>query len=165
MVLLTSRVAFIASLASLVKTSPIGDEQDGSIHSIEITKSNFTTEMRQFLHKERARVNSFAAAAAVAGNVPATNAESSYYVTVTVGNQNFPKVIVDTGSSNTWVGASTHYPASESCIGTFSVTYGSGSVTGTECTDRVTVGSFSVPRQSFGSASSSDGFDGVDGYV
>ena len=164
MVLFTSRVAFITSLALIARGSPIGDEVSSSIRSVQITRPSINTEMKYFLPKERNRVNSFSEAA-VAGNVPVTNVESSYYVTVGVGSQTFPRMIVDTGSSNTWVGASTRYTGSGSCSGTFSVTYGSGSVKGKECTDKVTVGGSSVPRQSFGFASSSSGFDGVDGYA
>ena len=101
----------------------------------------------------------------MAGNLPATNIESGYYVTVTVWSQNFHGMIIDTGSSNTWVGASTHYSGSSSCSRKFSVTYGSGSVKGKECADKVIVGGLSVSGQSFGSASRTTGFDGTDGYV
>ncbi|KAF8340558.1 aspartic peptidase domain-containing protein [Cantharellus anzutake] len=71
-------------------------------------------------------------------------------------------MIVDTGSANTWVGASTRY-AGSGCSATFQVSYGSGSVSGKECTGSVSVGSLTVPAQSFGAASSASGFDGVDG--
>ena len=87
----------------------------------------------------------------------------SYYVTVEVGSQDFPNMIVDTGSSNTWVGARSPLTHPGSCSGIFSVTYGSGSVVGTECVGKVTVGGLTVPHQSIGSASSSNGFIGVDG--
>lgn len=86
---------------------------------------------------------------------------------VTAGSQNF-NLIVDTGSSNTWVGAGTAYKPSVSAQSTgdsFSVTYGSGSVTGTEYFDKVTVGSLSIAKQSIGvaTASSAQGFEGFDG--
>lgn len=46
------------------------------------------------------------------------------------------------------------------------MTYGSGSFSGTEFTDRVSLGSgLTIPSQSIGVASRSTGFDGVDGIL
>lgn len=49
--------------------------------------------------------------------------------------------------------------------GSVEVRYGSGSFSGKEYVDRVTVGGLTVQKQSIGSAIKSIGFDGVDGYV
>ncbi|KAF8315705.1 acid protease, partial [Clavulina sp. PMI_390] len=78
------------------------------------------------------------------------------------------ELIVDTGSSNTWVGAGTKYVKSSTGTSTgksFDVTYGSGSVKGTEYTDTVTIGGLTVVGQSIGVATSSSGFSGTDGIV
>ena len=66
-----------------------------------------------------------------------------FHLAVLVGNQTF-NLIVDTGSSNTWVGAGTKYVPSPSSTRTNSsvgVSYGSGSFKGQEYTDMV-----SLPR-------------------
>jgi len=75
-------------------------------------------------------------------------------------------LILDTGSSNTWVGAGKKYVASGSSTNTnnaVSVSYGSGSFSGTEYLDSFTLGDLTVPRQSIGVASTTIGFTGVDG--
>ena len=78
-------------------------------------------------------------------------------------------LLVDTGSSNTWVGAWKAYvrtSTSTSTGGSVSVTYGSGSFSGTEFTDQVTLASgLVIPKQSIGVASRSQGFSGVDGIL
>lgn len=71
-------------------------------------------------------------------------------------------------ASNTWCGAqSSCEPSStgKSTGGTVSVSYGSGSFSGKEYTDKVTFGGLSVASQSIGAASSSSGFSGVDGII
>jgi hypothetical protein len=98
-------------------------------------------------------------------------------------------LIVDTGSSNTWVGAGTAYVKTSTSYDTgepVAVSYGSGSFEGmslkdiiscniradlcssigTEYTDTVTLGSgLTITQQSIGVASTSTGFTGVDGIV
>ncbi|KAG0695389.1 aspartic peptidase domain-containing protein, partial [Suillus ampliporus] len=78
-------------------------------------------------------------------------------------------LIVDTGSSNTWVGASTAYVETSTSVNTgepVAVSYGSGSFSGTEYTDTVTLGSgLTITAQSIGVASTSTGFAGVDGII
>jgi cathepsin E len=78
-------------------------------------------------------------------------------------------LIVDTGSSNTWVGSGRAYVRTGTSTSTgdrVGVTYGSGSFSGTEFIDQVTLGSgLVIPRQSIGVASTSSGFDGVDGIL
>lgn len=74
--------------------------------------------------------------------VPLHPVDVTYVTATTVGTQTF-SLIVDTGSSNTWVGAGTKYKKSSSgtkTSGTVSVSYGSGSFSGTEYTDTVCCG-------------------------
>jgi len=79
------------------------------------------------------------------------------------------QLIIDTGSSNTWVGAGTAFKKTSSSVDTgakVSVTYGSGSFSGEEFTDTVTLSSaLTITKQSIGVASTSTGFDGVDGIL
>ncbi|KAG7445696.1 acid protease [Guyanagaster necrorhizus] len=94
----------------------------------------------------------------------------TYTTTVKVGQsaQAFT-LLIDTGSSNTWVGADTEYApssTSKSTRKTVKVSYGSGSFTGTEYTDRVELAAdLVIDEQSIGVASSASGFSGVDGIL
>ncbi|KAH8984468.1 acid protease [Lactarius akahatsu] len=80
-------------------------------------------------------------------------------------------LLIDTGSSNTWVGAASDkkYVPTETSRDTemrVSVSYGSGSFSGTEYTDRVTLSpSLVVESQSIGVADTAQGFSGVDGIL
>jgi len=77
-------------------------------------------------------------------------------------------LIIDSGSSNTWIGASKAYvPTSSSTktSDTVAITYGSGSMSGDEYTDAFAVGDFTI-QQSIGVASRSTGFDSkIDGIL
>ena len=69
-------------------------------------------------------------------------------------------------ASNTWVGALTKYSpgtTGKATGGSVSVSYGSGSFSGKEYTDKVTFAGLTVAQQSIGVASTSTGFQGVDG--
>jgi hypothetical protein len=61
----------------------------------------------------------------------AHNVQVSYIASVTVNNQGPYGLIIDTGSSNTWVGADKSYEPS-TVTGLFEVSYGSGTVIGYE---------------------------------
>ncbi|KAF9031013.1 acid protease [Hymenopellis radicata] len=78
-------------------------------------------------------------------------------------------LIVDTGSSNTWVGAGTAYKMTSTSTRTdncVSVTYGSGSFSGVEYIDKVTItNDLVINQQSIGVAKQSSGFDGFDGIL
>ncbi|KAK0466333.1 aspartic peptidase A1 [Desarmillaria tabescens] len=78
-------------------------------------------------------------------------------------------LLIDTGSSNTWVGAGTSYVQTSTSTQTsnrVSVTYGSGSFSGREYIDRVTITSdLIIESQSIGVASTSSGFSGFDGIL
>lgn len=103
-------------------------------------------------------------------SVGATNGAVEYTVEVGIGNPATTyTLIVDTGSSNTWVGADQAYvvtSTSEDTGESVSVDYGSGSFSGEEYTDTVTIASgYSITGQSIGVASTSEGFSGVDGIL
>lgn len=105
MVKLVARFAFAASLASLVSASPVA--QSGSFISVPISKKAGKLTAKDLVQKEQARVKSFSGAlAAAASSGPVVNEDVSYVVSTTIGTQTFANVIVDTGSSNTWVGVS-----------------------------------------------------------
>ncbi|KAK2465527.1 hypothetical protein APHAL10511_002419 [Amanita phalloides] len=105
-----------------------------------------------------------------AATEPITNQAVIYTASVGVGSPPTDyTLIVDTGSSNTWVGAVTPYtPTSTSKQTTdkVSVSYGSGSFSGTEWIDQVTLTSaLVIPSQSIGVASRSTGFAPYDGIL
>ncbi|SPJ78649.1 probable aspartic proteinase precursor [Fusarium torulosum] len=102
-----------------------------------------------------------------ASSGPVTNEDVSYVAPVVIGGKTW-ELIVDTGSSNTWCGAqSSCEPSStgKSTGGSVSVSYGSGSFSGTEYNDKVSFGGLTVVSQSIGAASKSTGFSGVDGII
>ncbi|EIM81431.1 family A1 protease [Stereum hirsutum FP-91666 SS1] len=78
-------------------------------------------------------------------------------------------LLIDTGSSNTWVGAGKAYVKTSTSKSTgqkVNVSYGSGSFSGTEYTDTVTLGSdLVIQNQSIGVASTAQGFSDVDGIL
>ncbi|KAG6840770.1 hypothetical protein C0991_004555 [Blastosporella zonata] len=101
---------------------------------------------------------------------PVDNQAVSYIASIGVGNPaKTYQLIIDTGSSNTWVGAGTSYTVTGTSSKTsnrVSVTYGSGSFSGTEYTDTVTIASgLVISGQGIGVASSSSGFSGTDGIL
>ncbi|KAG2114215.1 aspartic peptidase domain-containing protein [Suillus discolor] len=104
-------------------------------------------------------------------NTPLTNVANSYLIAVGVGSPPTTyNLVVDTGSSNTWVGAGTSYVVTKTSVNTgqpVSVSYGSGFFDGTEYTDTVTLGKgLTIPHQSIGVAVDSSGFSpGVDGIL
>ncbi|KAH0838084.1 aspartic proteinase [Lanmaoa asiatica] len=104
-----------------------------------------------------------------AGSIAVTNEAVSYVAAVAVGSPATTySLIVDTGSSNTWVGASTPYTATSTSMNTGQpVDQGTDRVyVGEEWTDTVTLGSgLTITGQSIGVASTSTGFTGVDGIV
>ncbi|KAG0703180.1 aspartic peptidase domain-containing protein [Suillus ampliporus] len=105
-----------------------------------------------------------------AGSIPVTNDVFSYGAQVGVGSPATTyNLIVDTGSSNTWLGASAAYVSTSTSVNTgqpVEVSYGSGYFVGTEYTDTVTLGSgLIIPKQSIGVASTSEGFAGFDGIL
>ncbi|SJL06357.1 related to Polyporopepsin [Armillaria ostoyae] len=103
-------------------------------------------------------------------NEPVDNAAVLYTASVGVGSPATTyELIIDTGSSNTWVGAGIKYVQTSTSVQTpnlVSVTYGSGSFSGREFTDQLTLTpSLIVKSQSIGVATSADCFSGLDGIL
>ncbi|EMD39767.1 hypothetical protein CERSUDRAFT_71628 [Gelatoporia subvermispora B] len=104
------------------------------------------------------------------GGVDVTDAGVTYTASVGVGSPATQyTLLIDTGSSNTWVGADQQYvqtSTSQSTGKSVNVSYGSGSFSGTEFTDEVTIApGLVIQKQSIGVATQSQGFQGVDGIL
>ncbi|KAG1742570.1 acid protease [Suillus lakei] len=98
------------------------------------------------------------------------NAVVTYTAQVGVGSPATEyTLLIDTGSSNTWIGASTRYNPTSTSVdtgNTVAVSYGSGNFSGEEYTDTVTLSTgLVITEQSIGVASNAEGFDGVDGIL
>ncbi|KAF8547620.1 acid protease [Imleria badia] len=129
---------------------------------------------QNIVEKDRARAQAFKNADRSVGkgleSISITNAQVIYTAQVGVGSPATDyTLLIDTGSSNTWIGASKGYTktsTSHDTGDTVTVSYGSGSFSGEEWTDTVTLGSgLVIENQSIGVASSATGFSGVDGIL
>ncbi|KAF8125701.1 acid protease [Boletus edulis] len=103
-------------------------------------------------------------------SIDVTDTGVTYTTSVGVGNPATQyTLLIDTGSSNTWVGAATQYnptSTSQDSGNVVNVSYGSGTMSGEEYTDTVTLSDALVIRnQSIGVASSAQGFNDVDGIL
>ncbi|KAL4242480.1 peptidase A1 family protein [Abortiporus biennis] len=106
----------------------------------------------------------------IVGSVPATNQANQYVVDVNIGSPATTyTLLVDIASSNTWVGADQTYIQTGTTVqtqDTVAVTYGTGSMSGTEFNDRLAIGSaLTIVGQSIGVATDVTGFSGVDGIM
>ncbi|KAG8221341.1 aspartic peptidase domain-containing protein [Butyriboletus roseoflavus] len=104
------------------------------------------------------------------GPVSVPNKVFFYTAEVGVGiPPTYHTLLVDTGSSNTWIGASQPYTPTNSSVNTnntVSQTYGSGGFSGEEWLDTVTLtSSLVIDQQSIGVASSAQGVNGFDGIL
>ncbi|KAH8080682.1 acid protease [Cristinia sonorae] len=103
--------------------------------------------------------------------VPITNQVVDYAVTVGVGNPPTAfNLLIDTGSSNTWVGAQPTNPfvissSSQDTGNLVEVIYGSGFVLGEQFIDQLTIGDVVIENQSLGAAILNQGFTDVDGII
>jgi cathepsin E len=172
--LLTTLLLALSAAANpvLVNRSPV---------TLPISRRLNLTSVHNLLRHDQARAQALKAkGAAKAAGVPFSeaavistqvdNQAVTYVATVGVGSPATEyALLVDTGSSNTWVGAGIAYAKTSTSVQTsnrVSVTYGSGSFSGTEFTDTVTIGSgLVITKQSIGVASTSQGFAGVDGII
>jgi hypothetical protein len=116
------------------------------------------------------KVDSSLARDTTGDTIDVTDAAVTYTASVGVGSPATDyTLLIDTGSSNTWVGALTKYKKTSTSKNTgksVSVSYGSGSFSGTEYTDQVTLSSSLVIKsQSIGVASTTQGFSDVDGIL
>ncbi|KAJ7467842.1 aspartic peptidase A1 [Mycena galericulata] len=137
-------------------------------------KFNFTGST-SLAERDYARVKAFksrssSGASRAVVSEPVSNQVVQYLAAVGVGSPATTySLIVDTGSSNTWVGAGKAYVKTSTSAKTsqsVSVTYGTGSFSGTEYTDTVTLGrGLVITKQSIGVASRSTDFSGIDGIL
>ncbi|KIK69780.1 hypothetical protein GYMLUDRAFT_34177 [Collybiopsis luxurians FD-317 M1] len=109
--------------------------------------------------------------AASGDSIDVTDAAVTYMMDVNIGGQDF-SLLIDTGSSNTWCGANTKFEPNSSVSTdrqSVNVSYGSGSFSGIEYTGPVILGGegseLSIPNQSFGVASTAQGFSDTDGIL
>ncbi|KZV88127.1 family A1 protease [Exidia glandulosa HHB12029] len=119
---------------------------------------------------DKARAQSLLSRAFISTKNAAVNTVVSYVAEISVGTPATPRLlIVDTGSSNTWVGASTPFSSTgttKQLNVSMGVNYGSGFVRGTQVVDAVSFGSpLIIANQSIGVAQQFSGFSGVDGIV
>jgi len=166
------------TLALAVAANPVLVRDEQRI-SLPVAKRIATTGTIKLLEADQARARALRARVEAKNNglgeravtsIPVTNELVSYIASVGVGSPATTfDLIVDTGSSNTWVGAGTAYKKTSTSVQTtnkVAVTYGSGSFSGTEFTDTVALGSgLTITKQSIGVASRSTGFSGVDGIL
>ena len=103
-------------------------------------------------------------------SIDVTDSGVTYTMSVGVGSPATQyTLLIDTGSSNTWVGAGQSYnptSTSKDTGNTINVSYGSGTMSGEEYTDTVTLNpSLVIQNQGIGVASSAQGFSDVDGII
>ncbi|KAM3532974.1 hypothetical protein MY4038_003789 [Beauveria bassiana] len=153
--------------ATSVLASPV--QQQSGIATLQLKQVNRAKSASEIAEHSKARIASFGAGGDKATGPksgPAENLVVSYVANVTVGSGTY-ELIVDTGSSNTWIGADKAYnpgPNSKDTGHSVQVGYGSGGFYGEEYLDTVTIAGLSVSGQGVGVASYSQGFNqGVDG--
>ncbi|KAF8971720.1 aspartic protease [Flammula alnicola] len=158
----------VAANPVLVNRSPV---------TLPISRRLNLTSVHNLVRHDQARAKALKAkgAARAAGqsraviNEQVDNQAVTYVASVGVGSPPTTySLLIDTGSSNTWVGSGIAYVKTSTSVQTSnrSVAYGSGSFSGTEFTDTVTIASgLVIPKQSIGVASTSTGFQGVDGIL
>lgn len=165
MVRIALSTAFVAAVVGLASAASVKRD----LPTASLKKVSTVTNIKNIVDRDNARLNHYYKKVALSEDAssPVINEVDSYIAEVKVGSQTF-NLIVDTGSSNTWVGADTKFSAGSSGKSTgksVSVSYGSGSFSGTEYTDTVAVGASSASSQSIGVASTATGFTGVDGII
>ncbi|KAL4245114.1 Polyporopepsin [Abortiporus biennis] len=148
--------------------------------SLPMAKNFNTTGTLNLLQRDQARARQLVLSAErsltgkptpdIVGSIPATNAAVDYTVQVGIGSPPTTyTLLVDTGSSNTWIGAGKAYvrtPTSIQTPDTVSVSYGSGSFSGIEFLDTVNLGAgLIINNQSIGVANKTAGFGGIDGIL
>ncbi|EIM87134.1 family A1 protease [Stereum hirsutum FP-91666 SS1] len=163
-------------LAMSVAATPVAVRD--TLVTLPFAKQINSTGSGHIVQQDRARVQQLVAKystassglQADAASISVTNQAVSYVASVGVGSPATQySLIVDTGSSNTWIGADKTYAKTTTSTSTgksVSVSYGSGSFSGTEYTDTVTLGTgLVITKQSIGVASRATGFSGVDGIL
>ncbi|TRM60642.1 aspartic peptidase domain-containing protein [Schizophyllum amplum] len=103
-------------------------------------------------------------------SIAVTDAAVTYTCKVDIGSPATSyELLIDTGSSNTWVGSGKEYVTSKTSHNTreaFQISYGSGSCSGTQYIDQVSLGEgLVIPKQAIGVATKADGMNGIDGIL
>ncbi|RPD60570.1 acid protease [Lentinus tigrinus ALCF2SS1-7] len=166
---LTAAAVTVSAKPIVIRDSPI---------TLPIARRFNLTGVPSILKQDQARAKVLKARSQGSGNYKqaaalfdanATNQAVDYTVSVGVGTPpTFYNLIVDTGSSNTWVGAGADYVVTNSSVdtnNTVTVIYGSGVVFGEQYNDTVTLGDLVVENQGVGAAEFTLGFNGVDGIL
>ncbi|GJE94124.1 A1 family peptidase [Phanerochaete sordida] len=135
----------------------------GEINLAKLTSVVHIDQSRAMVMKHRMQATGFQRRQSA--SVDAANTAVDFTVSVNVGQPSTQyTLLIDSGSSNTWVGAKTHYTPTSSSHNTgksVSTSYGSGRFSGTEYLDTVDLGNgLVIANQSIGVANSSSGFDG-----
>lgn len=165
-----SKISLILAAAAAVSAAPVEQRAADTIQ-VPVKQVNNVKSALGLVQAGQSRLNkinnggSKLRARQSSGTV--TNEDVSYIASVSIGGSAYD-LIVDTGSSNTWCGAQGSCEPSGSGQSTgesVEVSYGSGSFSGTEYTDEVSFGGLTVSSQSVGAASSSSGFNTVDGII
>ncbi|RDW58364.1 acid protease-2 [Coleophoma crateriformis] len=162
-------VALVFVAAAAVSASPVA--RTASPIVLPVKHVSNVTSIKNIVNRGLARIDAINgvkdAGVSRRSSGSVSNEDVSYVAAVTIGSNTW-ELIVDTGSSNTWCGASTSCEKTstgKSTGGSIEVEYGSGSFSGTEYTDTVSFGGLTVTSQSIGAASSASGFSGVDGII
>nr|GAT55366.1 aspartic protease [Mycena chlorophos] len=174
MVRIAITVSFVAAIIGMASSLSI-DAREPTTVKAGLKKVSTVTDVKNIVAHDAARLNGYFKQPSLEARKSKNAADSgsvineifSYIAETKVGSQTF-NLIVDTGSSNTWVGATTKFKAGSTGQSTgksVSVSYGSGSFSGTEYTDSVSIGGTGVTKQSVGVASKATGFTGTDGIV
>ncbi|XWX00821.1 hypothetical protein V2A60_008843 [Cordyceps javanica] len=144
-------------VAASVLASPV--QLETSI-TLPLKRVNHGKAAVELVKQGKARVNYSARNSTRVVSVPAKNIVASYVADVTVGSGTSP-LILDTGSSITWIGAHQEYqpgPNSRDAKNGAILGYGSGFVVADEFIDTVTVGGVSVKAQEIGISLAACGF-------
>ncbi|MCJ1312468.1 hypothetical protein MMC25_006142 [Agyrium rufum] len=158
-------VAILAFAAAAVFASPV--ERHVKTAVLPLTHIHKVSSIKNIVGKGQNRINVINGISPDVSSGSITNEDVSYVAPVSIGGRTY-SLIVDTGSSNTWCGAQGACEKSatgKSTGDSVSVSYGSGSFSGTEYTDTVSFGGLTVTTQSIGAATRSTGFTGVDGIL
>ncbi|KAN0103724.1 aspartic peptidase A1 [Russula decolorans] len=171
MLLLATLAPFVV-LATSVVASPTADGD--KLVSIPITKRISPAGMLNVVQKDNKRARFLLKGGqqheSVTPDVPVNDAGNIYTADIGVGDPPTQyQLIVDTGSSNTWVGSNKAYIKTKTSIKTsdsFIIPYGSGQAKGAEYIDAVTIApGATIAHQSIGVASNSTGIYPYDGIL
>ncbi|KAF8551967.1 acid protease [Imleria badia] len=154
---------------------------DASRGTLKISTKINTTGFSNLVDKDRARAHALTqlhhlrertttSSGTSRRSLSAMNAAVFYTAEIGVGTPpTYHTLLIDTGSSNTWVGATTQYSPTNSSIdtgGIVTVPYGSGAFSGTEWLDTVTLTpDLVIQHQSIGVAHWTVGIEDFDGIL